>query len=266
MVLRARHRDVEQAPLLLDLLARPGAHVRRNAAVDDVEDVHRLPFLALRGVNRRQDQVVVVEPGRAGLGARRRRAGPASPRSGSARASDRSPRSAAAARDRPAARARPRRSARGAARTSARRGPSRRATARSRRAAARTGATSARQSSAAGGGRVERVHARPSGPAAPSIASSSRAAVAGPTPGSRRAARKPAIRLRGFSAQRRMDSTSLTCAASRNLSPPNFTNGMSRRASSSSSCALWLDAAEEHRLRLERDPVSRGMSSTRSAT
>ena len=29
---------------------------------------------------------------------------------------------------------------------------------------------------------------------------------------------------------------------------------MSRRASSSSSCALWLDAAEQHRLRLQRDP------------
>jgi hypothetical protein len=50
--------------------------------------------------------------------------------------------------------------------------------------------------------------------------------------------RKPATRSRGFSAQRRNASTSFTCAASRNLRPPNFTNGMLRRASSISSKAL----------------------------
>ena len=34
---------------------------------------------------------------------------------------------------------------------------------------------------------------------------------------------------------------SLMCAASRNFSPPNFTNGMLRRVSSTSSGPLWLD-------------------------
>ena len=59
---------------------------------------------------------------------------------------------------------------------------------------------------------------------------------------------------RGFSAQRRTHSTSLTCAASRNFSPPNLTNGMSRRVSSSSSVRAVARAAKQHGLRLERDP------------
>ena len=76
----------------------------------------------------------------------------------------------------------------------------------------------------------------------------------GRCPAAAAATRKPATRSRGFSAQRRIASRSLTCAASRNLRPPNLTNGMLRRASSISSCALWLRAAEQHRLRLQRDP------------
>jgi len=40
LLLRPGHRDVEQPPLLLDLVARPRAHVGGDAAVDDVEDVH----------------------------------------------------------------------------------------------------------------------------------------------------------------------------------------------------------------------------------
>ena len=50
------------------------------------------------------------------------------------------------------------------------------------------------------------------------------------------------MRLRGLSAQRSSASRSLTCAASRNLSPPYFTNGMLRRISSSSSRSLWCAA------------------------
>ena len=72
-VLGARHGDVEQPPLLLDLLGAAGRHVRGDAAVDDVEDVDRLPFLTLGGVDGRQDQVVLVEQRRAGLRARRAR-------------------------------------------------------------------------------------------------------------------------------------------------------------------------------------------------
>ena len=50
--------------------------------------------------------------------------------------------------------------------------------------------------------------------------------------------RKPATRSRGFSAKRSTASTSLTWAASRNLSPPNLTKGMLRRVSSISSGPL----------------------------
>ena len=51
----------------------------------------------------------------------------------------------------------------------------------------------------------------------------------GPMPGRSCSTRKPATRSRGFSAKRSSASMSLTWAASRNLSPPNFTNGMLRR-------------------------------------
>src|SRR5262245_8145035 len=50
---------------------------------------------------------------------------------------------------------------------------------------------------------------------------------------------KPCNASRGFSHHRRMLSTSLTWAASRNLRPPYFTNGMLRRVNSISSWALW---------------------------
>jgi len=50
------------------------------------------------------------------------------------------------------------------------------------------------------------------------------------------------MRSLAFCAQRKMASTSLTCAASRNFSPPYLTNGMSRRCNSSSSVALASDA------------------------
>jgi hypothetical protein len=65
-----------------------------------------------------------------------------------------------------------------------------------------------------------------------------RPAVLGPMPGSNWMARKPETRSRGFCAQRRMASTSLTWRASRNLRPPNLTNGMLRRVSSISSRTL----------------------------
>ena len=64
--------------------------------------------------------------------------------------------------------------------------------------------------------------------------------VAGPTPGRSCSTRKPATRSRGFSTKRSAPSASLTCAASRNFRPPNLTNGMLRRVSSSSSAAEWL--------------------------
>ena len=73
MVPRPGHRDVEQAPLFFDLLRLVGRHVRGNAAIRGVQDIDHIPFLALGGVDRRKDQVVLVEQRRPGVIARRRR-------------------------------------------------------------------------------------------------------------------------------------------------------------------------------------------------
>ena len=67
VVLGARHGDIEQPALLLDLGRRAGAEIGRHAAVDDVEHEDRLPFLALGGMDGRQDQIVLVEQRHAGL-------------------------------------------------------------------------------------------------------------------------------------------------------------------------------------------------------
>jgi hypothetical protein len=71
IVLGARHGDIEQTPLLLDLSGRPGAEVGGNAAIDDVEHENGLPFLALGGMDRREDQIILVEERHARLVARR---------------------------------------------------------------------------------------------------------------------------------------------------------------------------------------------------
>src|SRR6202047_5191488 len=71
IVLGARHRDIEQTPLLLDLGGRPGAEVGGNAAIDDVEHEDGLPFLSLGGMDRRKDQIILVEQRHARLAARR---------------------------------------------------------------------------------------------------------------------------------------------------------------------------------------------------
>jgi hypothetical protein len=57
VVLCAGHRDVEQSAFLLDFGRGAGSEVRRHAAVDDVEQIDRLPLLAFGGVNRGQDEV-----------------------------------------------------------------------------------------------------------------------------------------------------------------------------------------------------------------
>ena len=62
-----------------------------------------------------------------------------------------------------------------------------------------------------------------------------RRAVAGPTPSGSWSTRNQLTSSNGFSRTRSSDSASLTWAASRNFSPPYFTNGMFRRASSTSS-------------------------------
>ena len=67
VILRAGHGNVEQATLLLDLGRGAGTEIGRHAAIDGVEQIDRLPLLALRGVDRGQDQVVFVEQRYAGL-------------------------------------------------------------------------------------------------------------------------------------------------------------------------------------------------------
>src|SRR5215472_5752668 len=65
----ARHRDVKKAPFFLDLLTGTYRHVRRDAAIDHVEDEYRVPLLPLGGMDRRKNEVVLVEVRRCCLGA-----------------------------------------------------------------------------------------------------------------------------------------------------------------------------------------------------
>src|SRR5215471_16467928 len=65
----ARHRDVKKAPFFLDLLTGTYRHVRRDAAIDHVEDEYRVPLLPLGGMDRRKNEVVLVEMRRHRLGA-----------------------------------------------------------------------------------------------------------------------------------------------------------------------------------------------------
>ena len=69
MLARPGHRHIEEPPLLVDLLRSAACHIRRNTAVDEVENKDRVPFLPLGGMNGRQDQIVLVEPRATGLGA-----------------------------------------------------------------------------------------------------------------------------------------------------------------------------------------------------
>ena len=66
-VLRPGHGDIEQPALLFDFRRRPRAKIGGDAAVDGVEDEDRFPFLSLGGMDRRQDQIILVEQRRAGL-------------------------------------------------------------------------------------------------------------------------------------------------------------------------------------------------------
>src|SRR5580704_12354423 len=71
MLLGAGHGDIEQAALFVDLRRIAGGHVGGDAAIDEVQHVDRIPFLPFGRMDRRQDQIILVEPGPAGFGARR---------------------------------------------------------------------------------------------------------------------------------------------------------------------------------------------------
>ena len=67
-------RDVEQSSLLLESVAAGERHVGGEVAVGGVDQVDGVPFETFGGVDGAEDEVVVVELGRAGeVGARLRR-------------------------------------------------------------------------------------------------------------------------------------------------------------------------------------------------
>ena len=55
------HRDIEQPPLLLDQLRLARRELGRKIAIRYIQHVNGVPLLPLRGVHRRQHQVVLVE-------------------------------------------------------------------------------------------------------------------------------------------------------------------------------------------------------------
>src|SRR4051812_12608674 len=65
-ILRARERDIEQPTLFVDLLSVAGGHVGWNVPVGGVDHVHDIPLATLRGMNRREDEIILLaqrEPG-----------------------------------------------------------------------------------------------------------------------------------------------------------------------------------------------------------
>ena len=63
----ACHRNVQQPALFLDFHARAGTEIGGNAPIHRIEDEDRFPFLTLRGMDRRQDQVILIEQRYTGL-------------------------------------------------------------------------------------------------------------------------------------------------------------------------------------------------------
>src|SRR5262249_19249433 len=61
IALRARHRNVEKPPLLVDQLRAAGREFRGETAVGNVQHVHGIPLLPLRGGDRGQHEPVLVE-------------------------------------------------------------------------------------------------------------------------------------------------------------------------------------------------------------
>ena len=59
-VLGSGHRHIEQTTLLFDLRCRASAKIGWEAAVDDIEHEHRFPLLTLRGMNGREDQIILI--------------------------------------------------------------------------------------------------------------------------------------------------------------------------------------------------------------
>ena len=258
---RPGHRDIEQPPLLLDLLRRAGREIGRDAAVDAIQDEDRAPFLPLGRMDGREDEIILVAQRRPRFVAGRVRADRASVRSRIARARGRSRRCAPAPRGRRSARRRRRSASRSAARARRRRRQARPARARRawRGAACRS----------ANGGKAG-ARARPAA-SAPTSRQSRR-----PPPRRRRSSRRSSAR-RPAEAGRRGSPPPGRAGSRRTASAParpsharrretsgrrTSTNGMLRRVSSSSSAALWCDARNSTACDLSAAPASR-LASTR---
>jgi len=61
MIFCTGHCHVEQTAFFLDFLRRASSEIRRNTAVDAIENKHGLPFLALGRMDGRENEVIVVE-------------------------------------------------------------------------------------------------------------------------------------------------------------------------------------------------------------
>src|SRR5215831_2328259 len=232
-VLGTRHCDIEEAPLLLDLFRSASAEVRRNASINDIEHEDRLPFLALGGMNSREDQIILVEQRQAGLIAGRVR------RIERQFCQETLPR-------RIPARNLFKLDQVGAPHQSVlmqpfemRFVPPMGALEFSRPAAPSTAQVADHLDKCLPFlGRARREGASSSaliGSAAPIIWSSIPRADAGPMPGISCITRNPAMPSRGFSTKRSNARMSLICAVSRNFRPPHLTKGIFRRVSSTSS-------------------------------
>jgi hypothetical protein len=66
----ARHGDVKETAFFLDLFGTVDRHVGRDAGVRDVEHEYDVPLLALRRMDSRQHEIVLIEmrPTRLGAG------------------------------------------------------------------------------------------------------------------------------------------------------------------------------------------------------
>src|SRR5262249_8494969 len=65
IVLGSRHGDIEKPSLFFQLSRCAGSQIGWHAAIDDVQRIDRLPFLAFGGMNRGKDQIVLVAQRRA---------------------------------------------------------------------------------------------------------------------------------------------------------------------------------------------------------
>jgi hypothetical protein len=54
------HRNVKQAALFLEFSCCAGTEIRRHTTVDDIEGVDRFPFLTLRGVDGRENKIILI--------------------------------------------------------------------------------------------------------------------------------------------------------------------------------------------------------------